>query len=84
MISANIRRCCLGAAFELRYPNFIIYPKSVSDYFAEDYIDARESCLACNTDFVIQSMREVLAQGKVADGPLVGNRCDGRMVMLSN
>jgi hypothetical protein len=58
-------RCCLGAAFEPRYhPNFITYPKSVSDFFADRAktlldIELDSPCLATVQAMVVLSGHDI-------------------------
>ena len=65
MVSADLRRCCLGAAFEPRYhPNFITYPKSVSDFFADRAktlldIELDSPCLATVQAMVVLSGHDI-------------------------
>ncbi|KAJ5679445.1 fungal-specific transcription factor domain-containing protein [Penicillium macrosclerotiorum] len=57
--------CCLGAAFEPRYhPNFITYPKSLSDFFADRAktlldIELDSPCLATVQAMVVLSGHDI-------------------------
>ncbi|KAJ5380245.1 fungal-specific transcription factor domain-containing protein [Penicillium cataractarum] len=61
----NNAMCCLGAAFEPRYhPNFITYPKSVSDFFADRAktlldIELDSPCLATVQAMVVLSGHDI-------------------------
>lgn len=65
IIKADLYRCCLGAAFEPRYhPNFITYPKSVSDFFADRAktlldIELDSPCLATVQAMVVLSGHDI-------------------------